>query len=274
MVKALGLGVTLWSPLGGGLLSGKQRRGEEGRHTRGGGSVRKESERERVILDAVQSIAAEVGASPAQVAIAWVRAQALTASTSLVPILGARTLEQLHDILGALALDLSQEHFDKLNAASTIELGFPHSMINSDRTRMEQVSGHSLIRAPITEVVGDRQAEVGEHVQPGTRILRVVPNSDLYVIANFKETQVARMRPGQAATIYLDALPGVTLRGKVDSLAPGSGSDFALLPFEPGTGNFTKIVQRVPVRIRLDAGQAAAARLRPGFSSEVEVSLR
>jgi membrane fusion protein (multidrug efflux system) len=135
----------------------------------------------------------------------------------------------------------------------------------------KQDQDHTLIRAPITGVVGDRQVEPGDYVQAGTRLLTLVPLSSLYVTANFKETQVARMRPGQAAKIKVDALPGVVLNGEVDSFAPGSGSQFSLLPFEPGVGNFTKIVQRVPVRIRFTPGQAGLARLRPGLSSIVTV---
>ena len=98
---------------------------------------------------------------------------------------------------------------------------------------------------------------------PARACLTLVPLHALYVTANFKETQTARMLPGQAATIDADALPGTTLHGTVDSVAPGSGSSFALLPFEPGTGNFTKIVQRVAVRIRFDPNQPAVDRLRP-----------
>jgi membrane fusion protein (multidrug efflux system) len=133
---------------------------------------------------------------------------------------------------------------------------------------------HAVIRAPIDGVVGDRQTEPGEYVQPGARLMTIVPMRALYVVANFKETQVARMAIGQAATVAVDALPGVSLKGEVESLAPGSGSQFSLLPFEPGTGNFTKIVQRVPVRIRLDPGQKGLDHLRPGLSTTVEVRLR
>jgi membrane fusion protein (multidrug efflux system) len=134
-----------------------------------------------------------------------------------------------------------------------------------------QDSGHALIRSPIAGVVGDRQAEVGEYVQPGTRLLTIVPTDKVYLVANFKETQTARMVVGQTVSVKIDALPGVTFTGKVESFAPGSGSEFALLPFEPGTGNFTKIVQRVPVRISLDPGQAGLKRLRPGLSAKVSV---
>ncbi len=137
-----------------------------------------------------------------------------------------------------------------------------------------QDQSHTLIRAAIDGVVGDRQVEPGDYVQPGTRLLSIVPLNALYVTANFKETQTGRMTVGQPARIEVDALPGVTFKGEVESLAPGSGSQFSLLPFEPGTGNFTKIVQRVPVRIRFAPGQADLARLRPGLSTTVKVSLK
>jgi membrane fusion protein (multidrug efflux system) len=138
-------------------------------------------------------------------------------------------------------------------------------------TLAKQDQGHALIRAPIDGVVGDRQVEPGDYVQPGTRLMTIVPMASLYVTANFKETQVARMIVGQPAVVKVDALPGVKLKGVVDSFAPGSGSQFSLLPFEPGSGNFTKIVQRVPVRIRFEPGQTGLDRLRPGLSTTVAV---
>jgi len=136
-----------------------------------------------------------------------------------------------------------------------------------------QDQDHTLVRAPIDGVVADRQVEVGDYVQPGSHLFSIEPLQALYITANFKETQVARMAPGQRALIRIDAVPGVTLKGRVESLAPGSGSEFALLPFEPGTGNFTKIVQRIPVRIAFDPSQPAVARLRPGLSTTVTVRL-
>lgn len=132
---------------------------------------------------------------------------------------------------------------------------------------------HTVILAPVDGVVGNRQVRVGDYVQPGTRLLTLVPLHALYVTANFKETQTARMRVGQPATVEADALPGERLTGTVESLAPGSGSSFSLLPFEPGTGNFTKIVQRVGVRIRFDPRQSQVDRLRPGLSVTAEVRL-
>jgi membrane fusion protein (multidrug efflux system) len=140
-----------------------------------------------------------------------------------------------------------------------------------DLARQDQ--RHTLIRAPIDGVIGNRQVRVGDYVQAGSRLLSLVPQHELYITANFKETQTRDMRAGQAVSIEVDALRGSALQGHVESFAPGSGSTFALLPFEPGTGNFTKIVQRVPVRIRLDPGQAALQSLRPGLSVTAKVRL-
>ncbi|CAN5601051.1 HlyD family secretion protein [soil metagenome] len=159
-----------------------------------------------------------------------------------------------------------------LAAKAQAEASVARAQATLDLAHQDQA--HTLIRAPIDGVVGDRQAEPGDYVQPGTRLLTVVPMRAHYVVANFKETQVSRMVIGQAATIKVDALDGKPLKGAVESFAPGSGSQFSLLPFEPGTGNFTKIVQRVPVRIRLDPGQAGLERLRPGLSTTVKVRLK
>src|SRR5471030_231253 len=138
----------------------------------------------------------------------------------------------------------------------------------------QQDQKHTTIYAAVDGVVGNRQVQIGDYVTPGQRLMTLVPQRELYVIANFKETQTERIQPGQKASVSVDALPGVKFSGVVDSLAPGSGSTFALLPFEPGTGNFTKIVQRVPVRIRLDPGQPELASLRPGLSVDARINLR
>lgn len=132
---------------------------------------------------------------------------------------------------------------------------------------------HAVVRAPVAGVVGDRQVQVGEYVQPGTQLMTIVPTETIYVTANFKETQTARMLVGQPALVKIDALPGHAFQAEVDSFAPASGSEFALLPFEPANGNFTRIVQRVPVRIHIEPGQAGAERLRPGLSATVTVDL-
>jgi len=132
---------------------------------------------------------------------------------------------------------------------------------------------HTIVLAPIDGVVGNRQIQVGDYVQPGSRLLTLVPQSSVYVVANFKETQTRRMRIGQRAKVSVDALGGRTLTGEIESFAPGSGSEFTLLPFEPGSGNFTKIVQRIGVRIRLDPGQVPLMSLRPGLSVTAKVML-
>jgi len=162
---------------------------------------------------------------------------------------------------------------------ATLEAGLAQALAAVARAQAaldlaRQDQSHTLVRAPIDGVVGDRQIEPGDYVQPGAKLMTIVPLDALYVTANFKETQVSRMVVGQRATIRVDALPGVTLKGEVESFAPGSGSQFSLLPFEPGTGNFTKIVQRVPVRIRFEPGQDGLARLRPGLSTTVKVTLK
>jgi membrane fusion protein, multidrug efflux system len=133
---------------------------------------------------------------------------------------------------------------------------------------------HTIIRAPIDGVIGARQVRVGDYVLPGSRLFTLVPLHALYVTANFKETQTGRMRPGQPVTIEVDAFGGTKFHGTVESFAPGSGSSFSLLPFEPGTGNFTKIVQRVPVRIDFDPDQNTAGMLRPGLSVTATVMLK
>jgi membrane fusion protein (multidrug efflux system) len=157
-------------------------------------------------------------------------------------------------------------------AVAQAQAGVANAQAALDLARQDL--SHTVIRAPIDGVVGDRQVQVGDFVEPGTRMLTLVPIDALYVTANFKETQVARMVAGQSAKIEVDALGGPPLRGEVESFAPGSGSTFSLLPFEPGTGNFTKIVQRVPVRIRFEPDQPNVQKLRPGLSTTVTVELR
>src|SRR5262249_17956168 len=125
--------------------------------------------------------------------------------------------------------------------------------------------GYTRITAPDKGIVSERNVHPGQFVSPGTQVISLVPG-DVWVQANYKETQVRHIHPGDAAEVRVDALPGVVFKGRVDQVAPASGSQFALLPPDNATGNFTKIVQRIPVKIVLDAGQAGAARLRPGLS--------
>jgi len=129
-------------------------------------------------------------------------------------------------------------------------------------------------KASIAGRIGDRSVRVGQYVQPGDHLMTLVPTQSLYLLANFKETQLARMRVGQPAKVNVDALGGVALNGVVDSFAPGTGSQFALIAPNNATGNFTKIVQRVPVRIRLDLREMGQAVLVPGMSARVSVDTR
>jgi membrane fusion protein (multidrug efflux system) len=125
--------------------------------------------------------------------------------------------------------------------------------------------GYTRITAPASGFVSERKVRPGQLVSPGTQVISLV-QSDEWVQANFKETQLRHMRPGDPAEIRVDAFPGMILKGKVDQVAPASGSQFALLPPDNATGNFTKVVQRIPVKIVLVAGQPDAGRLRPGLS--------
>ena len=132
----------------------------------------------------------------------------------------------------------------------------------------------TVVRASIDGRVGDTTVRVGQLLQPGTRLMTVVPTQDVYLVANFKETQIGRMRAGQPVTLRVDALPDAELHGTVESFSPGTGAQFALLPSENATGNFTKIVQRVPVRIRVETTAAVRDRLLPGLSVTAEVDTR
>lgn len=130
----------------------------------------------------------------------------------------------------------------------------------------------TVLRAPIAGVVGDRQVRVGQFVQPGAPLMAVVPLDALYVVANYKETQLAHIRPGQPAIVRPDVNRSLELHGVVDSISPASGAEFSIIPMDTATGNFTKIVQRVPVRIRLNAEETRhAGLLRPGLSATVTI---
>ncbi|ERF85869.1 MAG: hypothetical protein C207_01043 [Bradyrhizobium sp. DFCI-1] len=133
---------------------------------------------------------------------------------------------------------------------------------------------NTVIRAPVDGVVGQRTIRVGQYVDPGQPLLAVVPVQAVYVVANLKETQLDRVMVGQPVALDVDAFDGEPLSGHVESFAPASGAQFALLPPDNATGNFTKIVQRLPVRISIDPGQHRAADLRPGLSVVARIDTR
>jgi len=134
--------------------------------------------------------------------------------------------------------------------------------------------GYTAIRSPIDGYVGDRSAQIGAYVTAGTQLLSIVPAHGLWVDANFKEDQIGRMRTGQPASIVADVDPGHVFHGHVISLAPATGAVFSIIPPQNATGNFTKIVQRVPVRIALDGADDTLGVLRPGLSTTASVDTR
>lgn len=134
--------------------------------------------------------------------------------------------------------------------------------------------GYTEIRSPIDGYVGDRSAQIGAYVTAGTQLLSIAPAHGLWVDANFKEDQIGRMRPGQPATILADVDPGHVFHGHVVSLAPATGAVFSIIPPQNATGNFTKIVQRVPIRIVLDGSGGTLGLLRPGLSTTASVDTR
>jgi membrane fusion protein (multidrug efflux system) len=140
-----------------------------------------------------------------------------------------------------------------------------------DQTRIDL--SRTEIRSPVTGVVGARGVRAGQYVRPGGALMSVVPLGDAYVVANFKETQVSRLRIGQPVEIKADAFGKQTLKGRIDSFAPATGAEFALIPVENAVGNFTKIAQRLPVKIAVDRSQPLAGALRPGLSVEVKVGV-
>jgi len=133
--------------------------------------------------------------------------------------------------------------------------------------------GYTELRAPIDGIVGNRSAQLGAYAAIGSQLISLVPARGLWIDANFKESQLARMRPGSPATVKVDSMPGQVFRGHVLSVAPATGAQFSVLPPENATGNFTKIVQRVAVRIMLEDEAATFGQLRPGLSVTAKVKV-
>ena len=141
---------------------------------------------------------------------------------------------------------------------------FQHDQAVRDQAQLNL--GYTSIVAPIDGVVGNRSLRVGQFVQAGTQLMAVVPLTSTYIVANFEETQLGNIHAGEPVDIIVDTYSGTTVKGHVDSVAPASGQEFALLPPDNATGNFTKIVQRIPVKITIDAGDPLRGSLRPGMS--------
>jgi membrane fusion protein, multidrug efflux system len=198
---------------------------------------------------------------------------------------GAETNEKLADLVNArnqaaatVAADVAAvQSAERQPATTQAQIEQARAQLEAAEASFRQAqldTGDTVVRSTLDGRVGDRTVRVGQYAQPGTRFMTIVPVQDVYLEANFKETQIGLMRAGQPATIHVDALSGTDLHGTVVSFSPGTGSQFALLPPQNATGNFTKIVQRLPVRIHIDAGQETRSVLVPGLSVTVKVDTR
>ena len=163
---------------------------------------------------------------------------------------------------GMDAIRATSQQADANTAAALAEV----EAAKADLATAELNLKRTIVRAPVDGMIGNRVVQTGQLVRPGVQLLSVVPMRDVYVIANFKETQITKMVAGQTVDLKVDAFPKLKLTGVVDSFSPASGSQFSLLPQDTATGNFTKITQRVPVKIKLDMTPEAQGLLRPGLS--------
>jgi membrane fusion protein, multidrug efflux system len=230
---------------------------------------------------AIRQQAAELAAKSAQASFAALdaaryRSLALTAAGSRQDAQrsGALDVEARSAVIAATAgLQAAQQQL-KVLTAQIAEADAAAAQARADLATATLNLGYTDITAPIDGYVGNRAAEVGAYVTAGTYLISVIPSAGLWVDANFKEDQLTRMAPGEPVTVVADVLPGHAFRGHIASLAPGTGAVFSVIPPENATGNFTKIVQRVPVRILLDGGDPRLDMLRPGLSITASVDTR
>src|SRR5882757_2791736 len=171
------------------------------------------------------------------------------------------------------ALTASQRQLDVIDS-QTQQVQAALAQADADRDVAELNLSYTELRAPMDGTVGNRSARPGSYANIGAQLMSLVPARGLWVDANFKESQLARMQAGQPVFVEADVLPGQVFRGRVASLAPATGAVFSVLPAENATGNFTKIVQRVPVRVVLDGDASALGQLRPGLSVVAKVDMR
>ena len=158
--------------------------------------------------------------------------------------------------------------------AEVLRLEAQISTAKADIAQAELNLARTEIHAPVSGMVGQRTVRAGQIVQPGTFLLALVPEDSIWVQANFKETQIGRMQPGLKAELTFDSFPDTPIQGTVQSLFAASGAQFSLLPPDNATGNFTKVVQRIPVKLTLDADNPLQGKIRPGMSVDVSVDLR
>jgi membrane fusion protein, multidrug efflux system len=183
--------------------------------------------------------------------------------------LAEQLARQSHDEAALLA---TQQNLDVLRTQRDKAAGaLAHAQAVLEQARLNL--SYTEIHAPVDGKVGRRSVRVGAFVTTGAPLLAIVPLADAYIVANFQENQLTRMRPGEGVRIKVDSMPGVVIQGHIDSLAPATGLSFAPIAPDNATGNFTKVVQRVPVKITIDHGQEAASELSVGLSVETEVAV-
>ena len=174
---------------------------------------------------------------------------------------------------GAASVDSARRQLDVLTGQRAQRLADVRASEAALRITQLNLS-HTRLVAPFDGVVNVRRVQPGSYVTVGTRIIDIVPLPKVHIVANYKETQLTNVQPGQPVSITIDSFPGETLRGRVEKIAPSSGAESALIPADNATGNFTKVVQRIAVRITLEPGQNLLDRLRPGMSVETSINTR
>jgi membrane fusion protein (multidrug efflux system) len=190
--------------------------------------------------------------------------------------------EKLQTTQAQLAAQLQQNRAQEQAAARQLEVlaaqqAQAEANLAAQKANLELAKinlGYTRIIAPQDGVIGQRQVKPGQFVPVGGQVTALIPLPNVWVIANYKETQLTHMAAGQKAQIEVDTFPGRVLKGHVIAFAPGSGQQFSLLPPDNATGNFTKVVQRVAVKILIDDADGLADRLRPGMSTVVTVETR
>jgi membrane fusion protein (multidrug efflux system) len=252
----------------------------------------------------IAQVQAQIAGNGAQIAQARAQAAATQAQTAQAAALlarGERDLERAQKLYGGELRAVSRQELDAATATRDAATADVHARQAAVSAAQEQVKGaaaardaavaqqavlqaqlkdaqqqlgYTTVPAPAAGRIGKRNVEVGQRVQPGQQLMAVV-QEDVWITANFKETQLTRMKEGQGASVKIDAFPGQVFHARVQSFAPASGASFALLPPDNATGNFTRVVQRVPVKLVLDAADAAAfkGRLVPGLSATVAVDI-
>ena len=187
----------------------------------------------------------------------------------------AQARERVAESRAALARAEGQRHQVPVKEAEAVRAEARLAEARADLALAELQRGYTEVRAPVDGVVSKKSLEVGQVVQVGQPLMAIVPLHAVWVIANFKETQLARVKPGMPAQVEIDGYPGKTLHGTVDSISAGTGSRFSLLPPENATGNWVKVVQRVPVKIRLEAKETGNPQpLRAGMSAVVTIKVK